>query len=98
MDNKILLVFGILFFYLVFGLLYLGIGNTLYRINAESLPDLSEKGYSNPALNDDTETLLGFVVNGVNGYEDENLNWINYIFIFLSAMLIFTFIIVLLHG
>lgn len=78
--------------------MYIAIGNTLYKLNSEELPVLSDKGYTNPALNDDTETLLGFVVNGINGYDEGSLNWINYVFIFITAMLILSIIIVILHG
>lgn len=100
MDNKIILVFGILVFYVFFGLIYLAIGNSLSEFNnSENLPELTERGYNNPAVNDETNTLFGFIVSGINGYdESENLAWINYFFILITAMLIFTIVIVILHG
>lgn len=101
-DNKIILIFGIILFYLFFGLIYLSVGNTLYKLNNEELPVLHNQELKNPVakalLNEDTETMLSFVVNSVNGYDDENLKWINYLFIFISALLIFTIVIVAVHG
>lgn len=92
-------MFGILIIFILFGTLYAGIGNTLYSLNGNNLPELDERGYSIPKLdNDDNGGIGSFVIKGIKGYSESNLSWINYIFAIFLALLIVMGVILILHG
>lgn len=111
--EKPAIIFGIIVFYVMFGLLYLAIGNTINENRISDLPAIESSAYVIPDVasslnpfNDNannkyegTNRLLGFVVNGISGYgETDGLRWINFIFVIITAFLVFLIIITILHG
>jgi predicted NBD/HSP70 family sugar kinase len=109
-----LYIFGILIIYGVFGFLFLALGNTISDVNndclnSECLPtyssgitlknstglvDWASDKAMEKTLNPETKNLFQWVKNGFSGMPE----WVNWIFAILTAMLIFSLIIVILHG
>jgi hypothetical protein len=103
-DNKIIIIFGLIVFYVFFGFLYGAIGSTMYEYQgsdtytleyATATDGTAYKVLVKPVINDETEGLLSKII---KGYAGQDLEYINYIFIILTAMIIFLIIITVLHG
>jgi hypothetical protein len=94
-------IFGILIIYALFGLLYLAMLNTLTQqgtITTCTTNSLEKPDYSVPgSIGSQTSGLFENVFTKINCLP-ENAQWVNIIFIILTALSIMMIIIVILHG
>jgi len=93
MDNKVLLLFGLIITYVIFGFMYVAMINTLNDVGTSVNCNLEQTSYSS-ILGDDTNNLMSNIIRSV----DCAPSWLNIVFSILTALTITTIVIVVLHG
>lgn len=99
-TDRLTIAFGLIVFYIIVGIFYVSYGFTIQKINDACInygdcpPNINSSGYTAHGLGSETNTLLGYIFNSINGLP----LWLNIVFGVFSAMMTAIIIILLLHG
>lgn len=94
-------IFGFLAFYIIFGLIYLAMQQTLYTTGVTSdCVDTETRDYNVVGLGAKDSGLFDNVITKIkcSGEESDGIKIVNYFMLFISTLIVVMLIVLLLHG